>query len=928
MYRSRSAMRLTRALIGGLIVFVVGCGDRTEAEMLAGAQQFLAKRDTESAVLELKTLLQAFPDSAQGRYLLAKLLHSAGEMPAAEAELLRALKAGHPESEALPLLARVMLAEGKGHVLLQQYEKKELPDARADAELKALLSEAAANAGDLGTAAALLEQARRRASDLMLVDLQTARLAAMRGDLAGALAQTQALIERKPDLSDALTLKGDLLARHGSQSDLDGAITAWRQSLKLKPEDVGVHVSIMAALIGRQDWSGANTQWAMLKQVAPRHPQTQYFEALLAEHRGDFARSREISQQLLRRAPGDLRVLMLAGRAELRLGGLAQAETLFSKAMQAAPAAPGPRLSLAQVQLRNGQIDKALATLKPLVESAVPDVEALLTAAYAHMQKGQNASASALYARAAKLSPTDLRVRTATAIARLANGQDQDAFKELQAIAAVDKGTAADLALINGKLKRGALGEALTAIDAMAAKAPEDPQPDHFRARVALQRKDIPAARKHFAEALVRNPDYMPALMGLTTLDLQAGKPADAKARLEAVVQRNDKHVAAMLVLAELNDRAGGPPTESLRWLQAAVKADPGDPTPRLKLIDHLLANNQIATALETSQSALAMAPSDPDLLERMARIQMLRAEHGQAIATLRKLASLMPSSPLPHLRLADALAASGDLPGAAASVRKAQEISPEDPAVLRGAVGLAMAERQPGRALAIARRLQASDKLDGLKLEAQIEWQQRNWSSAAAAWRKVLALEPDTENALRLHAVLVAGGQSAEAQTLAADWRKRHPEDHAFVIKLADAAMVRRQPAQAEQLYREVLARKPDHLVALNNLAYALAGQKKPGALALAEKAVRLAPDSAPFQDTLAFCLAAERQWARAIEAQNRAIELSPAAPQYRLQLARLHLNAGDKDAAIAQLEQLERLGSQFPRRAEVLALLRQLRG
>lgn len=928
MYRARAGMSLAKLALVAALSAVVGCGDRTETEILSAAQQFMAKKDTESALLELKTLLQANPGSAQGRYLLAKLLHAAGEMPAAEAELRRALEAGQPEHDVLPLLARTMLAEGKGSLLLQQYGEANLADGQADAELKTHLSEAAAASGDLTKAAALLDQARRRASDPRLVDLQSARLAALRGDLGDALAQAQALITRQPDNADAITLKGDLLARPGPQVDLESAIVAWRQSLALKPENVGVHASVIAALIGKQDWSGANAQWAALKQVAPRHPQTQYFEALLAEHRGDFTRSREIAQQLLRRAPGDLRLLLLAGRAELRLGGLVQAETHFSKAMQAAPSAPAPRQSLAQVQLRNGQPDKALATLKPLLDATPPDVDAVLTAAYAHMQKGDSASASALYARAAQLSPTDVRVRTAAAIALLAKGQDVAAFKELQAIAAIDTGTVADLALINGKMQRGALDDALTAIGVLAAKTPDDPQPDHLRARVALQRKDVPAARRHFAQSLVRNPDYMPALMGLTTLDMMDKKPADAKARLEAVVQRNDKHVAAMLVLADLNDRTGGPSTESLRWLQAAVKAAPGDPAARVKLIDHLLLNNDLSPAMEATQAALAVAPAHIDLLDRMGRIQLLQGENGQAITTFHKMASLMPKSPLPFLRLADAQAASKDLVAAATSVRRALEISPEDPAVQRAAVHLAQAERKPGQALALARRLQLRDKVGGLLLEGEIESQQRNWPAAAAAFRKALSVAPTTETALRLHAVLLAAGKPAEAQELVVDWRKGHPDDHAFVIKLADAAMARRQPAQAEQLYREVLERRPDHLIVLNNLAYALAGQKKPGALAFAERAVKLAPDSAPFQDTLAFCLAAENQLARAIEVQTRAVDLAPAAPNFRLQLARLHLRAGDKDAAIIQLEMLEKLGAQYARHAEVLTLLKQARG
>ena len=114
--------------------------------------------------------------------------------------------------------------------------------------------------------------------------------------------------------------------------------------------------------------------------------------------------------------------------------------------------------------------------------------------------------------------------------------------------------------------------------------------------------------------------------------------------------------------------------------------------------------------------------------------------------------------------------------------------------------------------------------------------------------------------------------------------------------------------------------------MLALNNLAYALASQKKPGAVALAEKASQLAPRSAAVLDTLATALAAEQQLPRAVEAQKKAVELAPDAPAYKLGLARLLLQSGDKVGARAELSALTALGAKFPRQSEVAALIKQV--
>lgn len=919
-----------RALLLALAVLITGCFGKTEADRLASARRHIEKKDNFAAILEVKTLLEDHPGSGPGRLLFGKLLHDSGQMAWAETELRRALEAGQPESDVLPLMAAALLAQGKAQALLVQFGAVDLPDAQADAELKTLLAAAAAAGGDLTRATALLDQAEQRAVDRTVVEIQRARLTAASGDVPGALAQVQALTARQPNHPRALALLGDLLAA-GGPDKLDAAIAAWRGSLAAKPDDVAVHALLIGALMQKQDWTGANQQWSVMKAAAPAHPQTLYLEAVLAEQRGDAKRTRELAQQLLKRAPESFQALMLAGRTALRHRELAQAERHFLKALQISPAALQPRQMLAHAYVQSGQADKAIDTLKPLIEGKSPEVETILIAAQAQLMRGDMATANRLYALAAQRDPSDPRARTAAAIVKVAKarkGQDAAALQELQDIAANDKGTAADLALINVRLQRGMLDDALKAIDGLAAKVPNDPQPDYMRARIALMRKDVEKARLHFDQALVRDADFMPGLMGLTSLDLLQGKPEDAKARLEKVVKRNGRHVGAILALADLTERAGGRDDETRRWLKAAIAAAPDDPIPRARLIDHLLRSNDLPAASEAAQVGAAALPADVGLLDRLGLVQMRQGELRQAMTTFQKMVSLQPQSPHGYVRLAGAQTVGRDYAAAAANLRLAAQRAPDDPGVQRALAELGRAEGKPAAALTAARRMQARDKAGGLTLEGDIQAQQGNWPAAVAAYRKALVLAPTTELALSLHAALLRSGQVDEARKAALEWRKSHPNDFAYIMTLARNEMAAGRFTEAERLYREVLASRPAHVMALNNLASLLLVQKKPGALAMAEQAARLAPDLAAVQDTLAACLAAEQRMAPAIAAQRRAVDLAPGAPQYALQLARLYLKAGEKDKAIPHLEKLEKLGSRFPRQADVQSLLAAARG
>jgi putative PEP-CTERM system TPR-repeat lipoprotein len=320
------------------------------------------------------------------------------------------------------------------------------------------------------------------------------------------------------------------------------------------------------------------------------------------------------------------------------------------------------------------------------------------------------------------------------------------------------------------------------------------------------------------------------------------------------------------------------------------------------------------------------VSPDHPELLERQGRALMATGDPMQAVTSFNKLAAVQPRSPLPQLRLAEAQAAARNPGAAATAVRTAAEIAPDNLQVLQAQINQALLDNRFEQALAIARKVQARAPAEalGYAMEGGLELRRRNWDAAATVLRKAVGLSRPGDAPQRLYVALLAGGKSAEAAAFAQDWRKKQPDDMGFVQVMGDQAMAAGRYAEAEAAYRQVADRLPDAVLALNNLAYALAAQKKPGAVQLAEKASQLAPRNAAVLDTLATALAAEQQWARAVEVQKQAVDAGPDAPDYRLGLARLLLQSGDKVGARAELSGLATLGPKYPRQAEVAAMIK----
>lgn len=211
-----------------------------------------------------------------------------------------------------------------------------------------------------------------------------------------------------------------------------------------------------------------------------------------------------------------------------------------------------------------------------------------------------------------------------------------------------------------------------------------------------------------------------------------------------------------------------------------------------------------------------------------------------------------------------------------------------------------------------------------GYALEGDVELRRQRYDAAAQALRKAVTRRQPGESLYRLHAALFLGGRKAEAAQLEADHRQRHPGDVALDMHLGDLAVASRDLASAERHYHRVLERNPSSVITLNNLAHVQLGLKRSGAVATAEKALALAPGTPAFMDALTRSLAAEQQLPRAIAWQAQAVSAASQVHQYWLQLARLHLLAGDTARARGELEQLTAVGTAFAGHNEVADLLR----
>ena len=905
---------------------LLGCGESDQV-LLESARGALEKQKADAAIVPLKVVLERNPKSGAARLLFGKALLAKGEVAAAIDEIKKARDLGVGADEFAPVMASALLARGETKSVIDQFGATALVEKKAAADLASSLAAAHLAMEDYRGAADQATRALELVPRYAPALLMQARLKLAEKDLDRGLLLLDEALLADPRFETAALLKS--MALLTGRRDMDGALAVLRKFLVEQPASVPAHVAVIGVLRQKGDLASARNQLAELLKVAPNHAEALYLQAQQQFDDGQFAGALEICERLLKAMPDNPRVLLMAGAIEHRQRAYLKAETHLTKVLKQAPNLLLARQMLAQTYLRKGEPARAIEVLQQVTQGAQADGASLALVGEAQLAMGNARGADDAFKRAAAAAPADPQVRTALALGQLASGQTNAAVGQLESLAAADKGTRNDFALITAHLRAGDKKKALRAVEALAKKTPDAPLPDLLRGRILQSQQDLAGARAAFETAHRKDPKYFEAVASLAVLDTTQGRSEDARKRFAALIKSDPTNHQAHVALAELALQEGAPPEEVGKALKAAVAADPRQPQPRLLLIELYLRDADPKAALIAAQEAAAALPDNLAVQDALGRAQVASGDSQQALSTFGRLVAQEPKNAVMQLRLANAYMAAQDLNRARSALDKAIALQP---GLLQAKSALATIAVRQGRvadALALAREIQKAEPKSalGFALEGDVQLLRKDPAAAIVAHRAAFSVSRGTEGAIRLHRTYLAAGQASSAEQLAAEWRKERPADAAFVAYLGEMAMSKKSWAEAEQHFSSVVKAQPKNVVALNNVAWLMVQQGKPGAVEIAQRANQLRPGRAALLDTLAAALAAENQLPAAIRTQKDALELSPREHAYRLSLARLYIQAGERRMALAELEKLERSGDRFAGETEARRLLSELR-
>jgi tetratricopeptide (TPR) repeat protein len=373
--------------------------------------------------------------------------------------------------------------------------------------------------------------------------------------------------------------------------------------------------------------------------------------------------------------------LALANLQKLR-GDVAGARTALQRAVALDARSPEARAAMARFHATQNNPTQALADHKAAAELAPLRSPVRLGYISYLAQSGAVAEAVAVLKDMTQKAPDYLPAWRALAQIAMQERRFDEAMAQLQNVLRQD-GTDVDAVILRARilLAKGDAKTAIAELTQVGTVLPGLAVEKHTLALAHLQNQDQASAITALEQTVVQFPENVDALLLLAQLNLRAGKPQPVVESMAALVNKRPDLIQAYLLLIE-----------------AAAAIDRLEPLAQSLVANIPKASNQaqfnyilglvrlrqakLAEARESFEAALAAAP---DLIMAAAELVGLDLKDGKADAAVARAQALVARQPklaAAHVLMSRAQAARKDWPAAQAAALAAVDLAPNDPGI------------------------------------------------------------------------------------------------------------------------------------------------------------------------------------------------------------------------------------------------------
>jgi tetratricopeptide (TPR) repeat protein len=626
-----------------------------------------------------------------------------------------------------------------------------------------------------------------------------------------------------------------------------------------------------------------------------------------------YNRASSLAKELIAANPNSADGLRLQGQIALIDNHPGEAIDLLRRSLKASPDSPETEIGLAQAMYRDNQPAEGEKMARNMVarHPQFGPAYGLLYAQYVAQQRW--ADAEALLKQQVANNPKDSGTVIRLAGFYYARKQPDQAEKTLTSLLD-QRATVPQADLLVGDFHAMTRNWDKALADYQRGQTMDKTRADVYQERSAgvlalLGRRD--EALKVLDQVLAKDPKSQTARILKVTILLETGGQQNVKAAAEMATElaKDAPGNAKAQMVAGQALLAKGDSTGATAHLQQAARADPRSTTPRLAMARLDIARKNFPAALEQIDAALAIRRGDPSA--RLLRIIALTGQgsYAQAKSEADLLAHDTSDARQVEMQLGVIALHQKHYAEAESYFQKMYREGDQDLHPLAGLVSTYVAENLPDRAIQLL-ETEVKRKPDSVGAEALLA------ATAQAVGKPDLALSelqdmakqrPNSpELQVRIGMLERQQGNLAVALTAFQKAKQLAPDAPLVDAMLGGVQDEMGQKAEAISSYRRVLAKSPENVMVLNNLAFLLAdtGGDSTEALRLATAAIRKAPENPSLLDTLAWVHTKSGDTADALPVLSKLVTKYPEDADYHYHYGAALLKSGNRPLARQQLE------------------------
>jgi len=431
-------------------------------------------------------------------------------------------------------------------------------------------------------------------------------------------------------------------------------------------------------------------------------------------------------------------------------------------------------------------------------------------------------------------------------------------------------------------------------------------------ALIALQKRDIPLAERHYKKALELNANDVQALTGLAKLFLEKKQYKLAEQYAEQAIKANPHAINAYKIKADVLLKQQD--LEAVEdYLTNAYHSVEGDLKTQAGLVSLLgklyLVKKEPENFLQWAHKLVEQYPGETMALAVLADAQIASRKFADARKTLEKIIAKNPKDVGYRFLLAKLLSQQkGQEDKVLTLLNKAAENAENPNIILAYKTAFLLKQKQYEQAFDIAQTLKkAHPELSiGYILSGDVYLAQQQYQKALENYQQAYEKTPTLKLLDVQLAVFKKLGKTKQAINLLENELKKRKDNPQIIFRLANTYQNSGNYKQASQYYQQLLKSQPENALFLNNLAWAYNQMGDSRALKTAEKAYQLAAKSAAVADTYGYILNKQGQTQKAIDILKKALEKAPDMAELQLHLAEAYHAAGNDKQAKTILQQV----------------------